>query len=238
MAVVLNLVLTLLILGLTYALVSEGLWGAALMFFNVLFAGIVAFNFYEPLATLVESSTGINWGFTDTSCLLTLFIVTLVMLRLVTETLSPTMVRFPNPVYQVGRVVFGLATSLVTVAILLLAFETAPVHKKVFGIIDYKTRVPFGLALDHQWLGFFQYTTGMIFANRSPQRHDPFGEYSNANVFDPRAQWLLIHQDARPYGIDMVLGGESGGGGDAAAAGAAAPAGPAAAPVGRPAPPP
>ena len=60
-----------LILGMTYALTSEGLWGAALMFFNVLFAGIIAFNFYEPLAALlaanVERSSS---GFADTLCLM------------------------------------------------------------------------------------------------------------------------------------------------------------------------
>ena len=74
------------------------------------------------------------------------------------------MVRFPTPVYHAGRLVFGLATQLVTMAILLLAFHTAPVHKKIFGAIDYKYKPPFGLGLDHQWLGFFQYTTGEIFA--------------------------------------------------------------------------
>ena len=40
----------------TYALTSEGLWGAALMFFNVLFAGLIAFNFYEPLAELLVAN--------------------------------------------------------------------------------------------------------------------------------------------------------------------------------------
>ena len=65
MSVVADLVIAGLILGLTYALTSEGLWGAALMFFNVLFAGMIAFNFYEPVAALIDR-TGINWGFSDT----------------------------------------------------------------------------------------------------------------------------------------------------------------------------
>ena len=33
--------------GLTYVITSEGLWGAALVFFNVLFAAMISFNFYE-----------------------------------------------------------------------------------------------------------------------------------------------------------------------------------------------
>src|SRR5262249_43554328 len=74
MGIVIDLVLCLLIAGLTYALASEGLWGAALMFFNVLFGTIIALNFYESLARLLDS-TGINWGFSDTLCLLALFII-------------------------------------------------------------------------------------------------------------------------------------------------------------------
>ena len=117
-------VIAVLILGLTYALSSEGLWGAALMFFNVLFAGMIAFNFYEPLAALIDT-TGVNWGMSDTICLIVLFSVSVLILRLTTEHLAPTMVRFPTPVYHIGRLVFGLAASVVTIAILTLAFKCA-----------------------------------------------------------------------------------------------------------------
>ncbi len=223
MAIIVNLGIVVLILGMTWALMSEGLWGAALMFFNVLFAGILAFNFYEPLAALLDG-TGIGWGFSDTLCLLGIFIVTLVMLRLTTESIAPSMVRFPTPIYHIGRVLFGLAGSVVTIAILLLAFETAPVHQKVFTVVDYKTAPPFGLGIDHQWLGFFQYTTGLVFVQHDRGSRDPFREYGDAKVFDPRAEWLLEHQKARPYeseGGSILSGTEAEGG---AAGGGAAPA--------------
>ncbi|MGB0067830.1 MAG: hypothetical protein WBQ11_07275 [Isosphaeraceae bacterium] len=213
---VIDLVMAFLILLLTYALSSEGLWGAALMFFNVVFGGLIAFNFYEPLAKLIDS-TGIGWGFSDTLSLLSIFCVSVMLLRMTTETLAPAMVRFPVPVYHAGRVFFALATSLVTMAILVLAFHTAPVHKKIFGAIDYKYKPPFGMGLDHQWLGFFQHTTGMIFARYGSGRCDPYGEYGRSGsqrvpvrVFDPRATWLLNHQEARPYGQAPILTEESG----------------------------
>ena len=69
MKIVIDLIIAFLTLGLTYVLTSEGLWGSALMFFNVLFAAMIAFNFYEPLARLIDQ-TGINWGFSDTLCML------------------------------------------------------------------------------------------------------------------------------------------------------------------------
>ncbi len=235
-SVVIDLVISFLILLLTYALASEGLWGAALMFFNVVFGGLIAFNFYEPLARLIDS-TGIGWGFSDTLSLLSIFCAAVMLLRMTTETLAPAMVRFPMPVYHGGRIFFALATSLVTMAILILSFHTAPVNKKIFGHIDYKYKPPFGMGLDHQWLGFFQYTTGTIFARYGSGTRDPFGEYGHSgnqripvHVFDPRANWLLNHQEVRPYGQASILtdeaesSGESGA--NAGAAGGGGPGGP------------
>jgi hypothetical protein len=218
--------MVLLILGMTYALMSEGLWGSALMFFNVLFAGIIAFNFYEPLAALIASNVGFLSGFADTLSLLGIFIVAVTALRLTTETLAPQMVRFPNLVYQIGRIVFSFAASVVLVAIVLLAFETAPVHKKVLFVVDYKYAPPFGLGLDREWLGFFQYTTGAIFADHSGGNRDWLNEYGTANVFDPRAEWLLLHQDARPYGEETVLAESAPAEGGAAAGAPGAPGAP------------
>lgn len=206
MEIIANLVLVVLILGLTYALTSEGLWGAALMFFNILFAGMIAFNFYEPLAVLLDK-TGINWGFSDTLCFLGIFCVTLVILRLTTESLAPAMVRFPTPVYQAGRFIFGIAASMLTIAILLIGAECAPVQKKLFKAYTYESRPPFGLGLDHHWLGFFQHETGGAFAQYNKGSRDPFGTYGQGNalnLFDPRSEWLINHQNARPYGNETI----------------------------------
>jgi len=130
------------------------------------------------------------------------------------------MVRFPTPVYHITRLVFGLGTSLVTFAVILLAFHAAPVHKKMFGYIEYDTKPPFGLALDHRWLGFFQYTTGDIFARHGDGSRDPYRSYGKTSgnqfapvkLFDPRGRWLLDAQERRPYGEGSILGDDSGGG--------------------------
>ena len=162
MAIIIDLVICFLIAGLVYVLTSEGLWGSALMFFNVLFSAMIAFNFYEPVANLIDS-TGIPWGFSDTLSMLGLFCISLGMLRMTTETIAPAMVRFPTPIYHLGRLVFGAGGAVVTIAIMILAFHAAPVHKKIFTVVKYDSKPPFGLGLDHQWLGFFQYETGAVF---------------------------------------------------------------------------
>lgn len=231
--VIIDIVTLVLILGMTYALASEGLWGAALQFFNALFAGIIAFNFYEPMAALVSSNISALTGFADAMSLLILFAVSLVLLRLTTDSIGPTMVRFPAPIYHIGRWTFGLLGACITMAILLLAFHTAPVHKKMFyGAFPYDKKPPFGMGLDWQWLGFFQYTTGYVFSRNSETNPaDPFGEYGNARVFDPRGRWLIDHQNARPYGDGFVPDASSAS--DAGAGGAAGiPGAPGAAAVG------
>ena len=108
-----------------------------------------------------------------------------------------------------------------TIAILLVAFEAAPVHKKVFTVMDYKYEPFFKLQLDREWLGFVQHSTGQIFADYTSPTRDPFGEFGNAKVFDPKGEWILNHQNARPYGTEFVLGDEA-----AAASGAAGGAAP------------
>jgi hypothetical protein len=213
MALIIDLIVVVLVLGLTYALTSEGLWGAALMFFNVLFGALITFNFYEPLARLLDS-TGIPWGFSDTLCMLLLFSITVMILRMTTETIAPAQVRFPAPIYQVGRLVFGLGGAAITIAIVILAFHCAPVYKKIFGVVDFNSKPPFGLGLDHQFLGLFQHETGAVFTNYGANGvRDPFSEYGGPNrlrlnFFDPKGQWLIDHQNARPYGTDTVPASE------------------------------
>jgi hypothetical protein len=226
MEIVVNLGLVAVVLGLTYAIMSEGLWGAALIFFNVLFASVIAFNFYEPLAKLIADNAG-SWshGYADLVCLLVLFLVTLVLLRVTTDSLGPTMIRFPMPVFHAGRILFGLGAALVATSFMLLCFHTAPVHKKIFNVVGYDTRPPFGMGLDHRYLAFFQHTTGYPFSTYDETAFDPFNEFPSSRVFDPEGRWLIDHEDARPFGegwreaASSEAASSAGGGGGATSGG-------------------
>jgi hypothetical protein len=203
-AQIVDICVILLILGMTYALMSEGVWGAALQFFNVLFSTIITLNFYEPLAALIATNVSFLSGFADTMCILLLFSISLLILRLATENLSPTMVKFPMPVYHLGRIFFGLAASIMTTGILLIALDASPGQKKIFGFYDYKYQPMYKNRLDKEVLAFFQYTTGYIFS-RSGGSRDPLNEYGDARIFDPRGDWLIRSQEARPYGEGGIL---------------------------------
>ena len=225
MGMIVDMVAVLLILGMTYALMSEGLWGAALMFFNALFAALITMNCYEPLAQVIGTNVSFLSGYADALCILLIFTVTLLLMRLATEAMAPSMIRFPAPVFHLGRIIFGFAGSMVTMGVLLLALDASPVNKKILGSIDYKSKPMYGVRLDKEILAFFQWSTGQIFTRQGPTR-DPFKEYGNARVFDPKGRWLLNAQDARPYGTDKVLEDEKPAEAAAPAEGAAAPGAP------------
>ncbi|WP_435010971.1 hypothetical protein P12x_002261 [Tundrisphaera lichenicola] len=208
MSTIIDLIILGLVLGMTYALMSEGLWGAALMFFNALFAALISFNFYEPLAQLIVNNVGSEMvgNFSDSLSMMAIYIVSLLLLRLATESIAPTMVRFPTPVYHLGRVVFAAGASLVMIAMLLLAYQASPVQKKMLGVMDYKYKPFYGERFDRDFLAFFQYTTGYTFARNGVGDPDPSGEFRDRPMlFDPKAEWLMIHQAARPYGTEAIL---------------------------------
>lgn len=200
MAVAIDLITLVLILGMTYALTSEGLWGAALMFFNTLFAGLIAFNFYEPLAALIAENATFMANFADVTALMSIFLASLLLLRLTTDSLGPSMVRFPTALYHPGRFLFAALASVVMAGIVILAYETSPVQSKLLGVFDWKYMPLYGRRFDRDFLAFFQYTSGNTFARNGAGGRDPIGEFPNKPMlFDPKAEWLLNHQKQRPY---------------------------------------
>ena len=226
-----------LVLGMMYALMSEGLWGAATMFFNTLFAALISFNFYEPLAGLIVENVSMLANYADMLAMMLLFVLSLFLFRLTTETLAPAMVRFPTPVYHLGRLVFALGGALVTMAIIMLAFEVSPVQKKVVGVVDYKYQPFYKARFDKDWLAFFQYTSGYTFARNGAGAAGDSEFPGKPMLFDPRAEWLLEHQKVRPHGNEPILEEAPGDAAPAApAAGAGAGAGAAGAPGGQGAP--
>ena len=198
MAWIFDAVVFFLILGMTYALSSEGLWGAALMFFNTLFASMITLNFYEPLAQIIASNLDFLSGYADALCILVIFTVSLLILRLTTENLAPAMVRYPMPLYHAGRFVFAVLGSAVTMGMLLIALDASPVNKKILGSMDYKSVPFFKLRLDKEMLAFFQWSTGYVFTRNGPP--DPYKEFGNGSAPSTRRRTGSSEpQKARPY---------------------------------------
>jgi hypothetical protein len=119
----------------TYAFWQEGALTAFTMMCNVFAAGLVAFNFWEPLAAEIDPLlAGIFLhGYEDSVCLMLLFSLTLGLLRLATNNLSNRLVEY-HPVLQQGvSVVCGLITGYLASGFLLCVLQTLPWHRNFMG---------------------------------------------------------------------------------------------------------
>ncbi len=171
----------------TYAVGSEGLYGACIMLINVMFAGLIAFSLFEPCARWLAGSIGFTATMADFICLILLFCIAFTLLRLATDMLGTWYVRFHGAVDQIGRYVFGLATGWYLVGMFVCAAETAPLHKKFFGY-QWSTHAFWGMGIDRYWLGFVQSTTDRIYDWDPPQ------------TFDRKSDFILRYHNYRPVG--------------------------------------
>jgi len=118
-------------LAIAYAFLREGLFTAFTMFFNVFLSGLVAFNFFEPLAERLQTAfTGtFLLGYEDMLCLVGLFCLTLGILRLATNTFANSVIEYPEMLQRVGGALFGLATGYLFCGFFLCCLQTLPWHR-------------------------------------------------------------------------------------------------------------
>ena len=106
---------------------AEGAWGAAAVFFSVLFSALVATNYFEPLADLLQAGMGTDWAYrVDFIALVGLFAGGVFGLRYLSEWLVPNFIVVNGRFYDACRWVFGVLTGYVTIGFLLMAMHTAP----------------------------------------------------------------------------------------------------------------
>ncbi len=135
--------LTLLIMAVVaYAYWREGALTAFVMACNVLVAGVVAFNFWEPLADLLEPSFQDTFlqGTEDALVLVVLFCLTLIILRVITNNLAATLVEYPSAIFRGGAVVFGLLTGYLVAGFLICVMQTLPLPHEFLGFQPYTSR--------------------------------------------------------------------------------------------------
>ena len=223
---VIDVLLVLGMLAITWVVSSEGLWGAALMFVNVMFAGLIAFDLFEPCAAFIDTNLDFMKAFSDFVSLVVLFGIAFTVLRIATDNFGPTMVRFPTWLYHIGRYGFGGATAWYLMGMILCILQTAPIHKQFLGY-KWDTHAVWTAGVDRFWLGFVQSTTEQVFE----RKRRPAG-------FDSSGKFIKEYHDHREFGEpDPDLAPKKAGGaapqGGQQPAGGGAPAGGAAAAPGR-----
>ena len=176
------------VVGITVFYVSsEGAWGAAHAFLCVLFASLLAMNFFEPLAGFLEGMLPSYRNYMDTIALVGLFIGLTFALRMGSESLAPLYIGLPATLDQAGKWAFGALTGYLTMAFLLTALHTAPLPREFMGFKPERNNF-FGMAPDRQWLGFVQYVTEKSFGWYMYQ--DPDTKQKIPHAFDGKYEKL------------------------------------------------
>lgn len=166
---------------------NEGLWGAAIMFFNVMTAALLATNLFEPVAIRILGMAPSLTYLADFIALWGVFVVSLLLLRVITDLLSRHKVRFLKQVDTAGGVFFACWIGWIMLQFTLFSLHTAPLSRNFLDFQEKpETRMFFGLGPDRDWLAFMHSMSTSGALARDPPANKP-----EAYVFDPKADFIL-----------------------------------------------
>jgi hypothetical protein len=155
----------------------EGLWNNAIRLLNVILAGLLATNFFEPVARLLDDLLPSCTFFWDFLSLWLLFAGIMAVLRLLTDQASKFRVRFPTIFDRVGSWALASCIGWVMVCFSFMTLHTAPLPRNfLYGAFQPEQRMVLGLAPDRMWLGFARYESWGPFC----------GGATREDIFDPQ----------------------------------------------------
>jgi hypothetical protein len=194
------------ILAVAYAMHHEGLFTAVTMFVNVLLAGFLAFEFWEPLADQLDGifKGGAMAGLEDCLAMVMLFSLFLVILRLVTNSLAFNEIEFEPNVSRAGSIVFGLLAGYFVAGFLAVCFQTLPWHENFLG---FQPRPDDGvedglrsyLPPDRVWLAMMRRAGANTLCWREIDAAPEANFYDRYRTFDPYGTFELRYQRYRRY---------------------------------------
>jgi uncharacterized membrane protein required for colicin V production len=167
-----------------YAGLRNGLLNALAMVVNIVIAGLVAFNFYEPLANELEMNTIRSFleGTDDALALTLLFGITLAVLRVTVENLVPSELDLPALAQQISTGLVGLFAGYLLAGFLVCVWQTLPIEEKFLGF-DHTVTAEAGparrfLPPDRVWLSMMNYAGQGPLAQSNSTYFDPEGSFS------------------------------------------------------------
>lgn len=185
--------LTLAVMGaVAYASLREGLLTAITTLINVVLAGLIAFNFFEPLADQLEDVLRGSFlaGYEDALALTLLFAGPLALLRLLTNNLANSDQDLPALLQQVSAAAVALITGYLVAGLLLCIVQTLPLNEKFLGFeYQMEPSVPNKLRSllppDRVWLAMMQHGGKVALSQE------------DGAIFDPQATYTLRYAKLR-----------------------------------------
>jgi hypothetical protein len=195
------LFLFLLFLIVAAALWFQGLWSNAVTLINLIFAMLLASNFWEPICSLIESFGAQSFTYLlDFIVLWFLFVFFFVFLRLISDLLSRTRVKFEMPIEMAGRSILAIWCAWLVVCFTAFSLQMAPLNSPTpMGAWSSPNSPSFlFVSPDRLWLRFMQSRSRGALArgNFSGQSHHD-DQAANVEAFDPNSEFPLKYRDRR-----------------------------------------
>ncbi len=198
----LNLVLLLIFLIVAAAMWFQGLWNSIVTLINLLLAMMLAFNFFEPLADLIDKQDRSYTYLVDFLVLWGLLVVSFGLLRLCSDVLSRKRVTFDFWTETVGRSIVAIWVAWLFVGFTCASLHTAPLGTHPLGFQPTPTAGNFmGMAPGRGWLAFMQSRSrGALSRGESDAaKRSPLSDDQNVDVrmFDPESKFILKYYQRR-----------------------------------------
>ncbi len=179
----------------------HGAWKNAMYLINILLAGIIATNFFEPLATMLDGfQPGLTYLF-DFLMLWILFAVAFLILRLLTDMAGQGTVKFPLPAEMALRTVLALWSGWIMVCFTAFTLHTAPLNAvDPFGGFTTPMEGSFlGMAPDLQWMGFAHSRSAGALSrgNFEPGQSDGADQEADVQPFDSNGEFIYKYHQRR-----------------------------------------
>lgn len=176
-------------------LFREGIWSNVVRLVNVVFAGLLAMNFYEPLAKFAanyQDDLRTFTAFWDFLAFWICFIASAAVLAVITDNVSRVRVRFLQIAEKYGSPVVALGVGWVMTGIVFTSMHLAPLGEyPLLGCFQPQASMFFGmLAPDREWLGFTKYQSQNGFCRSAKvsddffRKHVAFSDFGNENFID------------------------------------------------------
>jgi hypothetical protein len=169
-----DIVLIAILAGVAWCVASEGFAGALQTAIICIISGLLAMNFFEPMAGALSGMLPAAYNaWADAISLLVLYAALVTAMRLGVEKVAPGFPDTKKPLFEGSRWFGALLSGYVTMAFILTAFHTAPVPRDFMGFKPERSNLFEVAAPDRQWLGFTQYVS-----------EKSLSKWGNPNIFD------------------------------------------------------
>jgi hypothetical protein len=197
--------------AIAYAMLREGLFTALCYLFNVIFAGLIAFHVWPPLADELESSmTGTFLdSYEDGFALVVVFVAVLALMRLLTNQLANREIDLPPKMVQVGGGIVGLIIGYLVAGFLTCVMQTLPWDENFLGYEapDQPSFTAKALPPDQVWLKLMARAHEVVFDD---EMADPQGETFRAySYLFSRHRRFTESRGPLPYSAPPASGGSA-----------------------------